>query len=136
MSEPSAHPSGAVRVTVRLEEATAIQNPERFTKGDWVFRIFTGDVERWQSPGEVHIGRGETKAVGGEFVVEVPGGSDHIDLYVEAAEKDILSGDDLASGETMLYRSLGFGSAEPAFMDVKGPDAHLRLKFTGRVEPA
>lgn len=124
------------RVTIRLEEATAIQNPERFTKGDWVFRIFAGDVERWKSPGEVNIGRGETKPVGGEFVVEVPHNSAHIDLRVEAAEKDILSGDDVAEGYTMLYRTLGFGGVEPVYLDVKGEGAHLRLKFTGRIEPA
>jgi len=135
MTDPETSAPGHVRVHVRLEEATALQNPERLTKGDWTFRIFAGDVERWQSTDELHIGRGETKRVGAEFQVDVPAESDHIKLRVEAAEKDILSNDDMATGQTMLYRSQGFGSTMPVLMDVTGDNAHLRLKFTGRTEP-
>lgn len=127
---------GPVLVHIRLDSATALQNPERFTKGDWVFRVYSGDVERWRSAREVHIGRGDTEPVGGEFSVEVPAESDHIELRVEAAERDILSGEDLAEGRTLLYRSMGFGSVEPVVVDVTGENAHLRLTFSARVEPS
>ena len=126
--------TGAVRLTLRLDELHAITNPEAVGKAEWDLRVWINGLERWSSDELVHVGAGGTAPVGVEIITDVPAFTDELEVRVEATERDLLTRDDRAGGETRLLRVAGFEKDRPVVIDIRGKGARVELHCTVDVE--
>ena len=126
--------TGPVRVTLRLQELHAIQNPEAFGQAEWTLRLWINGLERWATEDQIRVAAGKTAPIGAEIVTEVPEYTDEIQVRVEATEHDLLSRDEHASGETRLLRIAGFEHARPVVIDIRGKGARIEIHADVEVE--
>lgn len=126
---------GPVRLTFHAEEATALRNPELLTRGDWIFSVRCLGFEQWRSEKPVHIGQGKSKPVEGSMSFEVPAETTMLEVTLVAAERDLLSDDDVIEGQTQLYRTMGFHAGQRFDVEARDEKAHVKLTLRVEAEP-
>lgn len=135
MSDAPTRIEGPVRVTFTVEEATALRNPEVLSRGDWIFSVRCLGFEQWRNEKAVHIGQGKTKAVEGSMSFDVPAETSKIEVTLVAAERDLLSDDDVVEGSTQLYRTMGFHNGQSFSIEAHDESAHVKLTLSAQAEP-
>jgi hypothetical protein len=120
------------RITFRINEFEALDNPEAVGRAEWSLRVFVNDIERWRSSGRHRVLEGNRAIVDAEFHVDIAPHSKEMSMRVEAEEHD-LGPNDHAEGSVRLYRSQDFGG-DNFSIDLKGDNAHLRLRCSTQIE--
>lgn len=127
---------GDVRVTLRLEELTAISNPEPFGKAEWDLRLLVNGIQRWQTERHISVAEGSSVPVGADIQLDVPAHVNILHVEVLGTERDAFSRDEHAEGQAKLHR-VGAFERDRGFtvrLTGKGNPTDLQARFTVQVE--
>ncbi len=122
------------RVNFRIDEFQALANPERVGRAEWSLRVTINGIERWRSPEAHKVLEGDRGIVDAAFHVNITEDSGELELRIDATEHDI-GPDDHAHAEMRLHRSSNFGG-DNFYVDVRGEDAHLRVRCSASIDAA
>ena len=114
------------RITFRIDDFEAVDNPEVFGRAEWSLRVLVNDIERWRSASKHRVAEGGRAVVDAQFHVDIPPHSNEMSLRIEAEEHD-LGPNEHAVGEVRLFRSMRFGG-DHFTVNVYGEDSHLRVR--------